>query len=162
MGADDGPGVHARRPWTTEPSLQPSCLKERRQAHPPAQGRSTKALGWCQHHGERGHGGRARGPSRRSPQASSSSCAGSCQSSAAAGQHGPRAVLCARETSLEARQVARAHSRASPRGCRRPATQLGMERSAIVNRTVLLRASINTYEINSAREMKKLGLVLLR
>ena len=87
-----------------------------RPMHPPApaQGRSTKALGWCQHHGDRSHGGRAPGPSRRSPQASSSSSARSCRCSAGAGQRGPRAVFSAREISQVAQQVARAPSRASP------------------------------------------------
>ena len=97
--ADDGSGDHARRPSMTEPSLRRSCLGARWQARPPAQERSTKALGWCQQHGERDHGGRAPGPSRRSPQASSSSSARSCRSSVAAGQRSPRAVLCARKRS---------------------------------------------------------------
>ena len=114
LEADDESGDHARRPSMTEPSLRRSCLGARWQARPPAQERSTKALGWCQQHGERDHGGRAPGPSRRSPQASSSSSARSCRSSAGAGQRGPRAVLCARERSQAAQQVARAPSRASP------------------------------------------------
>ena len=115
LEADDASGDHARRPAMTKPSLRPSCLGARWQARPLAQERSAKALDVWQQHGERGHGGRAPGPSRRSPQASWSSSARSCRSSAAAGRHGPRAVLCARERSQEAQQAARAPSRASQR-----------------------------------------------
>ena len=118
LEADDESGDHARRPAMTKPSLRPSCLGARWQARPLAQERSAKALDVWQQHGERDHGGRAPGPSRRSPQASSSSSARSCRCSAGAGQRGPRAVLCARERSQAAQQVARAPSSGAS-----PATQ---------------------------------------
>ena len=153
LGADDGPGVHARRPWTTEPSLRLSCLKVRRQARPPAQERSTKALGWCQHHGERGHGGRAPGPSRRDRRRPPRRPSRSCQSSAAAASARPSSPSCARAR----RARRRGRSRGQPAGPRR---RPGLGWGGV--RPYKLQASINTYEINSAREPEKLWPVLLR
>ena len=124
LEANDESGDHARRPAMTKPSLRPSCLGARWQARPLAQERSAKALDVWQQHGERDHGGRAPGPSRRSPQASWSSSARSCRCSAGAGQRGPRAVLCAGERSQTARQVVRARvesSRSSHSRARRTA-----------------------------------------
>ena len=100
-----------RRPRTQtinhKPSLRPSCLGARWRARRPAQERSTKALGLCQHHGERDHAGRGPGPSWRSPQASSSSSNRSCRSSHSAGQRSRRAVLREREGLQFAQQVTR-------------------------------------------------------
>ena len=100
-----------RRPRTQtinhKPSLRPSCLGARWRARRPAQERSTKALGLCQHHGERDHAGRGPGPSWRSPQASSSSSNRSCRSSHSAGQRSRRAVLRERESLQFAQQVTR-------------------------------------------------------
>ena len=94
-----------------KPSLRPSCLGARWQARRSVQERSTKALGLYQHHGERDHGGGAPGPPRRSPQASSSISTRSCQSSPAADQRSPRAVLRERERLQFAAQDARRSSR---------------------------------------------------
>ena len=143
--------VRRPRPQTSKhkPSLGLSCLGARRQARPPAQKRSTKALGVWQQHGGRHHGARPPGPSRRSPQASSSSSACSCRRWPEAGRRGPRPVFSTRESGQAAQQVARAHSRASL-----------STRSGVC--TYKLHASINTYEINSAREREKLWAVLLR
>ena len=153
MEADDESGDHARRPAMTKPSLRPSCLGARWQARPLAQERSAKALDVWQQHGERDHGGRAPGPSRRSPQASSSSSARSCRSSVAAGQRSPRSRLVRAQEEPDGRSRACGHeSRARDRATREPDAQ----------RRYKLRVITKSYAIKSALRSKKLWPVLLR